>query len=362
MANGVVVLPLSGLFGEADGESISLAAPREFVLGPENRLAASVVERLLNLPTRSAGEGERTPSPIMIHGQPGSGKSHLVHGLASAWKRSRPGGKILVLSAADFARQYADAVDKRAVGTWRAGLQSADLFVLEDLLQLSTKPPAQAQLLQLLDGFDDRGSLAIVTSRSAPRELSSFLPGLVSRLSAGLVIPLVLPEFDARRQIVSDLCQARGLKLNESTLKVLARSLAHPTPELAGTVAHIELAARSAGCTADDQFVAAYLAQRGGGRQPALQAIASQTARHFALRVAELRSKSRRRGVVLARDVAMYLARQLTGKSLKQIGDYFGGRDHTTVLHGCRKTEDLIRSDPATQEAVVELRQVLATG
>lgn len=362
MANGVVTLPLSGHWtAEADGESASSAPPRGLVLGPENRLAASIVERLLDVAATTRDES-RFPSPIMIHGQPGTGKSHVVHGLALSWKRSRPGDKIVVLSATEFARQYADAVDQRAVGTWRAKLQSADLLVLEDLLQLATKPPAQAQLLHLLDGFDDRGSLAIVTSRSAPHELSSFLPGLVSRLGGGVVLPLLPPETDTRRQILANLCDCRGFKLSDSTLKTLARLLAQTAPELAGALAKIELAARAEGRTVDDQLVAAYAAQRTGESQPALKSIASHTARYFAFRVAELRSPSRRRGVVMARDVAMYLARQLTGKSLKQIGDYFGGRDHTTVLHGCRKTEDLIRSDPTTHEAVVELRQLLATG
>lgn len=301
-------------------------------------------------------------SPIVLHGLPGTGKSHLAHGLAAAWKRQRTDDKAVLLTATDFARQYADAVDKRTVGTWRAGLTSADLFVLEDLLYLSTKPPAQAQLLYTLDALADRGSLAMITSRLAPHELSNFLPGLVSRLSAGLAVGLVPPELDARRQILSMLCDARGLDLREGALRLLARSRAATVPELSGLLANLELAAKTAGKQLDDVFVTAYLAERVASRQPALRSIASHTARYFALRVAELRSPSRHRGVVMARDVAMYLARQLTGKSLKQIGDYFGGRDHTTVLHGCRKTEELMRTDQATSEAVLELRQGLAIG
>ena len=109
----------------------------------------------------------------------------------------------------------------------------------------------------------------------------------------------------------------------------------------------------------DEALIRKYLASRQSPRQPSLQAIASQTARYYALRVTDLKSSSRRCAVVAARDIAMYLARQMTAKSLKQIGDYFGGRDHTTVLHGCRKTEHLLQSDPGARLSVLELRRGL---
>jgi chromosomal replication initiator protein len=158
------------------------------------------------------------------------------------------------------------------------------------------------------------------------------------------------------------LCATRQLSLSDSSLRLLARSLPMSVPELSGVLANMTLAAQSSGNTLDDRFVQGYLARHCAARHPPLRTIAAHTARHFGLRVAELRSGSRRRGVVLARDVAMYLSRQLTSKSLKQIGEHFGGRDHTTVLHGCRKTEALLNTDQATLEAVTTLRQSLASG
>lgn len=369
LTNGVVTLSLERT-GTADGAAA--VTLREFVAGPENRLAASTVnwltaqwltgqwltdEGLLN-----RGRDQKNPSPVVFHGPPGTGKSLLVRGLFDCWKRQHVAGKALLLSAAEFAQQYAAAVDKRDISAWRRDVRTADLLVLEDLLHLATKAAAQAELLHSLDELADREALVVVTSRLSPAELTSFLPALQSRLQAGLSVPVAIPDIAARREILSAWFAARQLSVGDGSLRLLARSLVLPAPELWGVLNNMQLAARSAGRAPDDSFVQAYLRQYCCGRQPPLKTIATHTARHFALRVAELRSASRRRGVVLARDVAMYLSRQLTRKSLKQIGEYFGGRDHTTVLHGCRKTESLMRSDPATLEAITALRQALASG
>jgi chromosomal replication initiator protein len=400
LTNGVAILPLSEHWtadaADLDGAS---SGAREFVVGPENRLASATIERLLDISARSVSEagdetgsssldgdrevdrtsdltylssvyplagakreGERFAhlSPLVFCGASGTGKSHLVNGLAEAWKREQPNDEVVLTKASYFAAEYAEAVDKHDVPRWRTQYRSVDLFVLEDLAQLSAKPAAQVELLNTLDSLAVRGALAVITSRLSPQEQTNLLTGLQSRLMAGLCVPLVLPEVHARREILARLCASRQIALGETVLGLLARSLAVSVPELSGVLQNLEHAARAAGKSLDDRLIHAYLSQRGEAHQPPLRLIVTHTARHFALRVTDLRSASRRRGVVVARDIAMYLARQLTSNSLKQIGDYFGGRDHTTVLHGCRKTESLIASDAATRDTVLALRQRLA--
>jgi chromosomal replication initiator protein len=388
LTNGVVTLPLAGYWTveESDLGAAASGPVRELVLGPENRLAAATVQRLLDrrpstdghstlsaptgkdqaastAPQSIPSEQDRTAfehfSPIVFCGAPGSGKSHLVNGLAESWQRLRPNDKVTLFKGSEFAQQFAEAVDKNEVSRWHTPLRSADLFVLEDLAQLAGKPGAQIELLYTLDELNDRGALAVVTSRLAPHDLTNFLPELQSRLTAGLCVPLVLPEAEARRQILGNLCDTRKVTLSESSLRQLARSLPLSAPELAGVLVNLQHVAQTAGQSLDDDLVQRYLVQRSATHEPQLRTIALRTARHFSLPMAELRSASRRRGVVVARDVAMYLARQLTSKSLKQIGRYFGGRDHTTVLHGCRKTESLMLTDAATHDAVLRLRQRL---
>jgi chromosomal replication initiator protein len=243
--------------------------------------------------------------------------------------------------------------------------------VLEDVGQLVTRGAAQAELVQTLDALADCGAVVVVTSRVAPSELAGLTPRLRSRLAAGLALGLAPPGAEARAAIVEQLAGLRDLTVSKTAARLLADALAVGVPELTGALAQLEQraalismpgrASNSNRCI-DDSLVRHYLAERETPCKASLQGITARTARYFSLRVADLQSPSRRRAVVVPRNVAMYLARQLTGKSLKQIGDYFGGRDHTTVLHGCRKTEDLIQSDPSTRHAVVELRQGLAMG
>jgi len=350
---------------------------RRFVSGPENLLALTAIERLLEQGlrrTRGAGRAaasktdnaEATPdmsySPLALYGPSGVGKSHLARGLAAEWLRRRKQSRAVCLTAAEFAGGYAEAVEQRSVEAWREELRCADLLVLEDLGQIAAKPVVQSELLHTLDALADRRATVVVTSRLAPKDTAALAPALRSRLTGGLCVPLAPPGAAARQAILSALAATKRLPLDESLARTLAQALEVTAPELAGALAQLELLAHSERSPLDAQLVEQYLATRERPKPPSLPGIASQTARYFTLRVAELKSSSRRRAVVAARDVAMYLARQMTGKSLKQIGEYFGGRDHTTVLHGCRKTENLIQSDPTTRLAVVELRRGLAAG
>ncbi len=182
-------------------------------------------------------------------------------------------------------------------------------------------------------------------------------PALRSRLTSGLAVPLALPGAGARRMIVESLAATIGMRMNRAAGYLLADSIAGTVPALTSTLFDLE-----ANCEAGEigvQQVRAFLSRRAAARQPSLRAIALQTAKHFHLALAELKSPLRRQALVMARGVAFVLARQLTDKSLKQIGDYFGGRDHTTVLHACERTEKISKQDAAIRQAIADLKRSL---
>lgn len=364
-------------------------ALRRFVAGEENRLALSAVEKFLDDAAWSAENAAQCGAqadddaargaPLVLHGPSGTGKTHLVDGLVAEWSARLPDDVVVRLAGSEFAEQYAEAVDQDRIAEFRRRVRAADLFVLEDLARLATKPQAQWELLHALDELARRGAYVVVTLDAPPQKFETFLPGLVSRLAEGFVFALSPPSQTSRRAILAELAAERGLALDPKALDLLAADRETTVRELRGALAGLEAEAReqarreAAGTlfplragepvAIDLPLVKRHLEARGGaGAVPTLKQIIEQTARHFGLRAADLKSGSRRRSVVTARDTAIYLARRLTKKSLHEIGEYFGGRDHTTVLHSCRKLETADGLDPEQIAALAVLRERLVRG
>lgn len=356
MVDGVVDIPLQGRTAEFAAEQGDAIRPCHFIAGPENRLVPIAV--------RSVVEAEPSGyNPLVFYGPSGTGKSHLVHGLATAWKARDRRLRVVCTTAVDFARDLSDAIESQGVDEFREKHRGASLLVVEDLGLLPTRKSdklnAQEELLHTLDALVAEDRWAIVTASAAPAALPGILPALQSRLTEGLTIPLALPGVEARRVILEQLAAARDIPLPESVAKILAEGLAGTVPELAGVLLQLATSAEIDDTDLDCETARQFLASRGRMKTPTLHDIALATARHFSLRLTDLRSPVRRRALVVARGVAVYLARRLTDESLDRIGAYFGGRDHTTVMHSCRKTEELMASDRAVYEAIEQVQKRL---
>ena len=190
-------------------------------------------------------------------------------------------------------------------------------------------------------------------------QLPGILPSLQSRLVAGLSIALMPPGPEARTAILQALAEQRNVDLPAPLARQLAEGLVGTAPELSGALMQLAMRHGLNGGKIDARAVRKYLARREGPREPSLHDIALATARHFSLKLSDVRSAVRRRALVTARGVAVYLARHMSGANLEEIGRYFGGRDHATVLHSCRKTEALLQTDATVQEAIYLLREEL---
>jgi chromosomal replication initiator protein len=358
---------------------------RQFVVGRENRLLLAAVASCLPAavdpsnfdvqapaggtaaangtaasgPVEAVQNGTVQYSPLVLVGVPGTGKSHLALGMARYWRQTRPDDLVTCTTGADFARELNDATETRTLDAWRARYRASALLVLDEVHQLASRPAAQVELLHTLDALAARRALVIVTSRLSIAQISHLLPAVQSRLSAGLSIPLNFPGLDARRTLVERLAAERGTTIEPEALSLLAERFEASVPELFGAVLYLETSSLLDGGSIRPEHVRRYIHDRGGQRVPSLRGIVAQTARHFSISPADLKSASRRRAVVQARGVAMHLARQLTGTSLQRIGDYFGGRDHTTVLHGCRRIEQLLAESAELRRDVEQLLTAL---
>lgn len=346
----VVAIPLPLLAGEADGQRPG-ARISDFIIGPENRLVEVVFRAVL-------GNRCDAYNPIVLHGPSGVGKTHLARGFVEAWRVQHRRGA-LCETAVDFARRLNDAFQTNDIENFRNRYRSLILLVIEDLGELTTRPAAQEELLHTLDAQVEQDHRVVVTSKLVPAEMPDLLPGLRSRLGAGLTVRLEPPGSAAREAIVRRAVASRLFNFTEAAVCALIEGMPSTAADLLGAIIQLGMNSQLDSRPVDGDDVLEYLEARRGSNSPRLRDIAAATARHFSLKVSMLRSVSRRQAVVRARGVAMYLARQLTDDSLEQIGQYFGGRDHTTVLHACRKTEDLLLADAAIHRAVQHLQQLL---
>src|SRR5262249_20893857 len=308
---------------------------------------------------------KREVNPVFLHGPSGTGKTHLVSALVAEATARRPDLVATVLAAGDLALAYQADADGQP-STVLASAREADLLIVEDLQHL----PAQAAeaLVQLANARLARQRQMFFTAAKGPGQLVQFPARLTSRLAAGLVVGLLPLLPPSRRAFLQDRAKARELRLTDDVLDWLAANTGGSVRQLEGTLSRLETLARLHGRPPELDAVRDALRTDADAHRPTVERIAQRVGRHFQLDPrqfqdrdpGQLQAGDRSRNVLLPRQVGMYLARQLTSLSLQQIGAYFGGRDHSTVLHACRKVEQALHGDPSLSGLVRQLHADLS--
>jgi chromosomal replication initiator protein len=341
-----------------------------FVPTPESAAARAALQAILGGFHRH--QTELSASLLVLHGPAGSGKTHLVTSLAQA-VAERSNTQVSLRSASDLVevlpiaapRQFRnpDLVDQRAdpVASWREETSAAALLILEDLQHLPAR--AVELVLHVLDTRQAEGRPTVVTALAGPRHLS--LRGeraparLTSRLAAGLVVALPPLQPASRLNVLGEIAQRRQLAVSPDILAWLAQRLVGGGRQLEGAILQLEtLAKLQAEPLALDDIRPHFESQLAAAR-PGLDLIVQRVGERFAVAPPQLQSRRRTRSVVLPRQVSMYLARQLTRMSLQEIGAYFGAKDHSTVLHACRKIEAALDDDAVLSGTVRQLQMEL---
>jgi len=322
-------------------------------------------------------------SPLLLVGPSGCGKTVIATHLATRildeiapLSVAQSGGSpvsntagrsttSLFMPGVDFARYYARAVDSDEITRFRRDIDSAPVLVVDDVHLMVGKPASQDELASRIESRSRSGRPTILTSRRLPTQVAGLRPLLVSRMLPGLTIPIRQPGAEARRELLLEFSRRRQLAIGDDELDLLCEGLEADLParNLDSAMAHVDLYCRMKGCPANIHAVRAAI----GSIQPtsdlSTDRVAKIVSRRYKLKLSDLKSSTRRQEVVRARSLAMYLTRQLTGSSYHQIGKYFGGRDHTTVLHACRKTESMIQEDTELRVTADEVtEQLKATG
>lgn len=322
-------------------------ALRDCVAGPENALLQTAADSVFDHRT--------TYSPLVLVGPSGAGKSSFIRGLVAHWNAVQPALPVVAMPARLFARDYVARCHTGGLGEFRSRFRAAKMVVIDDLDLLASKPACQREIALVLGDLLDRAGLFVAALRTMPASLTTWQPALISRLSAGLVVPVVPPSEHASKALLLRLAPQHRLLLDPRAAHILSRSLRGAAADIDSALSEL---AQSVGpnCQRIDarqaqRFVDHRLAQS----QPSLRQISDRVSKYFHVNTRNLLGPRRHRSVTIARGIAIFLAREQTGKSLREIGVHFGGRDHSTILHAYRQTERMLKSSTALATAVQEL-------
>lgn len=350
---------MDGSQSDSSGEIIGSTGLRPYIAGPENKMLQVLVETTAATPPRF--------NPITLCGPTGVGKSHLLYGLVERHKTWSSEPRALLLTGSDFARGFARAIELDSTMEWHAKQRNASLLVVDDLQELSTKAAAQQALVHTIDAMLEYERQMVFACRQASLDWNWMIPTLRSRLEGGLVIPVVPPSAETQRHMLQEIASEYGLTLGEWPSGLPARETLL-TSSTQGNLRHglNYPQIRKAVLQHAHQFkeTATESGESNSGKansgKGSLPKIAKVVARQSQVKMSDLLGPSRRQTVVRARGIAFYLARTMLGLSFDEIGNYFGRRDHTTVLHSWHKTIERLETDVRLRHEVNKLTGLLA--
>jgi chromosomal replication initiator protein len=319
-----------------------------FVIGKANEVAATAARTL-------AEADNVTFNPLFIHGGTGRGKTHLLHAIGQRFLEKHPDALVVSMSAEKFMVEFVRAIRENDTIGFKGRLRSADLLLIDDVQFIAGKESTQEEFFHTMNEIITAGRRLVITSDRAPQDLDGIAPRILSRLSWGLVADINQADLELRYNIIlAKLALLPTVQMPGNVVDFLAKRLTASIRELEGALNRIAAYAMMTGRPIDVPFVEEVLANvlRANQRRISIDEIQTQVAEHYRIRKAEMTSARRAREVARPRQVAMYLSKQLTPKSLPDIGRRFGGRDHTTVIHAVRQIEKLRASDPEIDAAI----------
>ena len=346
---------LQGLWDRQPDPAQSFAG---FVTGPSNEFAFKAAQRFAEI-------GDSEMGLLFIHGGFGFGKTHLLNAIALE-ARATKAARVLFLRAEDFMRRFLAALRNQETLAFKEELRGADILLIDDLQHICGRAATISEFLHTVNAFTDLKRKVVIAADRPPSTLEGLTDDVRSRLQGAVVIALEKPDVVTRLAILRTKAAEMERKrprsvLPESVLERLAEELDASPRELLGVLMKLATYADLTGkpVTADVAQEAIGSRAATGDKRVTIEEIQKKTAEFYKLDLRELHSARRARRVARPRQVAMFLARELTSRSLPDIGRRFGGRDHTTVLHACRRIEALCKSDPVFQQEVEFLRKVL---
>ncbi|WP_337042217.1 chromosomal replication initiator protein DnaA [Emticicia sp. 17c] len=322
-----------------------------FVEGDCNRLARAAGFAVASKP------GVTSFNPLMIYGGVGLGKTHLVQAIGNFMKNKAGNKFVLYVSSEKFTSQFINAIRNNSLQDFMNFYMQVDILIIDDVQFLSGKEKTQETFFHIFNHLHQSGKQIVMTSDRPPRELEGVEDRLLSRFKWGLTADLQTPDFETRIAIIQKKAQAEGISIAYEVIEYLAHSIDTNVRELEGVMISLLAQASLTRREIDVELAKNTLRHlvKDSEREVTIDTIIEAVTEHYKVRIPDLKGKSRLREIVLPRQVAMYLAKELTNLSLKSIGYHFGGRDHSTVIHAIQTVNDLMDTDKEISGAVSKL-------
>lgn len=344
-----------------DADPLGLSSPfdprfkfENFVVGNPNALAHAAARRIV--------ESNNVPfNPLFFYGGVGLGKTHLMHAIGWAIKEQAPEKQVMYLSAEKFMYQFVRALRAKDTMAFKETFRNVDVLMIDDIQFVSGKESTQEEFFHTFNALVDQNKQIVITADKAPSDMLGLEERLRSRLAWGLVADIHPSTYELRLGILQSKRTLLGANIPDAVLEFLALKITSNIRELEGAlnriVAHADVAKAPVTLESTQELLQDLL--RSHDRRITIDEIQRKVAEHYNIRLADMHSARRARTIARPRQVAMYLAKTLTARSLPEIGRKFGGRDHTTVMHAVRKIDELINDDAQISQDVDIIRRAL---
>jgi chromosomal replication initiator protein len=319
-----------------------------FVVGANSQFAHAACEAV----AKRKGPGY---NPLFIHGGPGLGKTHLMNAIGHEWLRRVPASRVVYLTCEKFTNEFIDSIRKGDLERFRKRYRTAELMLIDDVQFLGGKERSQEEFFHTFNTLLDGRCQVVLTSDRPASEIKNLEPRLISRFECGLTVELQPPVFETRLAILGKKRDEWKVKVDEGIIRFLAERIRSNVRRLEGALMRVATFASLATEQITEERVEHLLRdllREEAGKQVTIDAIQRVVADHFDVRLADMTSRRRPASIAFPRQIAMYLSRTLTKGSLMEIGEAFGGRDHGTVIHACKKIVSQMEIDPAVRDAV----------
>lgn len=329
---------------------------KSFVEGKSNQLGLAAAIQVAENPGGSY-------NPLFIYGGVGLGKTHLMHAVGNALMQRKPNAKVVYLHSERFVADMVKALQLNAINDFKRYYRSVDALLIDDIQFFAGKERSQEEFFHTFNALLEGGQQIILTCDRYPKEISGLEERLKSRFGWGLTVAVEPPELETRVAILMKKAEQASMKLPHDAAFFIGQRIRSNVRELEGALKRVIANAHFTGRDISIDLVRESLKDLLAlqDRLVSVDNIQRVVAEYYKIKVSDLHSKRRSRSVARPRQVAMYLAKDLTNHSLPEIGDVFGGRDHTTVLHACRKIKELLDSDADIREDVKNLLRTLTT-